>query len=148
MWWVNTGIRKRKDAVNTAQKAFDTAYILLQKMLKENKDEMALQKATWEEERARQEDLRRQEQNEAKLRQAGLDEQNLKLKLAKQAAEILKIEKETVNVGLNPAPVVMGGTAMPGAFAPADDNKMLVIGGVVLVTLIGIGAIIYSKKKK
>ena len=148
MWWVNTGIRKRKDAVNTAQKAFDTAYILLQKMLKENKDEMALQKATWEEERARQEDLRRQEQNEAKLRQAGLDEQNLKLKLAKQAAEILKIEKETVNVGLNPAPVVMGGTAMPGAFTPADDNKMLVIGGVVLVTLIGIGAIIYSKKKK
>ncbi len=92
--WADT-ISKRKIVVGTAQSEYDRYYADLQSKLKQNKEHEEIQKREWEENRRRAEEKRLQEEHEAKLRAEGLELQNIKMLIAKQAEEIAKLEAET-----------------------------------------------------
>lgn len=151
VWWRDTGIAKRRKALASAEQVKEAAYLKHQEMLRDNDDAIAIQQATFEEERARQEDLRREKDSITSISQAGLDEQILKLELAKQAVEILKLEKETKAVGeITVTDVPSGMVDKPGSsrfgMAPSTGGNTPVFAFVFIA--ISVAAVFFYFKTK
>lgn len=132
-WLRDQGIPSKRAAVAEKEKVFNTEDRKYQNMIKENKDYLALQKKTWEEERARQEELRRQEKQEANLRKEGLNEQFLKLQIAKQAEEILSLERKSKQVSDDKSKNMMGITASSGMSTAQLGMALLGVGLIASV---------------